>query len=137
MADSPTTRTLKQLRKFGAIADVAEHWNPHAMRRKDLFGFVDIVAVHETSIIAVQCTAYSGISARVNKIVEECAEPATAWLNAGGRIEVWGWRKLIRPINGKSWIPVVKEAKLAGGGDVIDFMGVMDVAARYRGHVNA
>ncbi len=60
--------------------------------RKDLFGFVDIVALGE-QIIAIQSTSYPNMSARRRKIEGECTQAAEAWIRAGGRIEVWGFRK--------------------------------------------
>lgn len=59
-------------------------------KRQDLFDFIDIIAIGD-QILALQCTSSSGLSARINKIVIECNEAATKWLNAGGQLEVWGW----------------------------------------------
>ena len=42
---SPTQRSLAALRERGMLAEVVERWNPYTKTRKDLFGFVDIVAV--------------------------------------------------------------------------------------------
>lgn len=42
-------------------------------------------------ILAVQATTGDHIAARVGKVR---AEPrASVWTQAGGRLEVWGWRK--------------------------------------------
>ncbi len=108
MAGSPTTRTLAALRAQGMLCEVAERWNPHTRTRHDLFNFIDIVAVDTTArqIVAVQATA-AAVQARRRKIVEECTDAARAWLHAGGRIEVWGWRKLKLKRGGKAtrWTP--------------------------------
>jgi hypothetical protein len=95
-ATSPTQNTLKTLRKSGYIADIAEYWNSFSRKRKDLFGFIDIVAVVDSEfpepILAIQATSYGNISARVKKI--KGIPAAKRWLQSGGKIEVWGWHKV-------------------------------------------
>jgi hypothetical protein len=103
---SPTQRTLAALRAEGYVAAVVEHWNAHAFVRQDLFGFADVVALRPGEILAVQaCSGGGGDHAeRRAKIVGPPPAPepgkrrppvvhARAWLEAGGRIEVWSWRK--------------------------------------------
>jgi len=89
---SPTQRSLKYLRDRSYIADVSEHWNPFAKRRKDLFGFIDIVGIGYGHLLAVQTTTGSNVSERVKKISKLPA--AKAWLRSGNEIEIHGWRKL-------------------------------------------
>lgn len=87
---SPTQRTLAYYRNQDVTVAVTERWNPHARLRQDLFGFCDLIAL-DAGIVAVQVTS-TGVSSRVEKIK---AEPrAVEWIEAGGRIEVHGWRKL-------------------------------------------
>ena len=100
MAMSPTQRTLAALRKEGYIAAVAERWNHHVKIRQDLFGFIDVVALGD-NILAVQCTS-TGVSTRITKIKSECRDAASAWLKAGGTIQVWGWRKVKVKPGGKA-----------------------------------
>jgi hypothetical protein len=90
---TPTQRTLARLRKDGALAGIVERWNQHARVRQDLFGFIDIVAIRDGAIVAVQCTSTPNMASRCTKIADECTEPAREWLRAGGAIEVWGWAK--------------------------------------------
>lgn len=108
MAASPTSRTLDALRAQGMRAEVVERWNPHSRTRHDLFSFIDIVAIDQQqgAIVGIQATA-AAVQARRRKIIEECSEAAHAWLNAGGRIEVWGWRRLKVKRGGKAtrWTP--------------------------------
>jgi hypothetical protein len=67
---SPTQRTLKYLREQGCqLVAVTERWNPHARIRQDLFGIIDVLALKDDQVIAVQATA-GGVSARINKIAE-------------------------------------------------------------------
>jgi hypothetical protein len=109
---SPTQRTLKELRKRGMVCDVAEYWNQFSRRRRDLFHFVDIVALGE-SITGIQCTSGSNGAARKTKIATECGDAARAWLSSGGRIEVWSWRKVGQRGKRKLWEPRIEEITLA------------------------
>lgn len=101
---TPTERSLRLLRDRGWTAGVVERRLPRGFTTVDLFGFADIVAciphatfptpgiVEHGGIKAIQTTSGSHTADRVKKIL---AEPrAKAWLESGGRIEVWGWRKL-------------------------------------------
>ncbi len=91
MSTSPTQLTLKLLRKQGYRAAVVEKWNPHAHIRQDLFGIIDVLAVGNRETVAVQCTSYSNVSSRVNKIAESDAIGDIR--EAGWRVLVHGWRK--------------------------------------------
>ena len=89
---TPMARSLKKLRDEGWTPDVVESYNYFTKKRKDFFGIADIVAYDsEGELLAIQCTSYSNISARVRKI--EDSEHLGGLRDAGMRIEVWGWRK--------------------------------------------
>ncbi len=90
---SPTSRTLKVLREAGwPLVQTVEHWVPKINIRRDLFGIIDVLAVHpEWGVLAVQCTDGSNASKRVDKIV---ASDALQILRlVGWRVVVHGWRK--------------------------------------------
>ena len=89
---TPTQLTLRYLREHGWLAEVVERWVPGANIRKDLFGFVDIVALRDGETLAVQATSYSNISARVNKIAD--ADAVSEVRKANWQIWVVGWRKV-------------------------------------------
>ena len=99
---SPTQRSLQKLRADGYLAEVVERWNPHARVRHDLFGFVDVIAVRDSEVLAVQATSRSNVAARVTKIAEH--ENLAAVRKAGIRIEVHGWAKMA---NGRHEVRVV------------------------------
>lgn len=110
---SPTQRTLMECKRNGWSACVSEKWvairnHPAGGVRRDLFGFIDVVALTGTEIIGIQATS-TGWSARVKKIVNECGTDAAEWLKSGGRIQVWGWRKLKKKQGNRSWFPKVVE----------------------------
>lgn len=92
MAASPTARTLEALRKEGWLAWVVEKWIPQVRKRSDLFGFIDILAIKDGEVLAVQATSRSNVSSRVRKIADH--ENVGAVRLAGWRIEVWGWGKM-------------------------------------------
>ncbi len=86
---SPTMRSLAKLRKDGYLCQVVEHWNQWARVRQDLFGFIDILAIRDGEILAVQACIRADISTRARKIADH--ENVGAVRKAGIRIEVHGW----------------------------------------------
>ena len=89
---SPTQRTLEHLRAAGyPLVQVVERWNPRAKVRQDLFGIVDVLAVNEVGIVAVQTTSASNVAARITKITDSPALPILR--KAGIRVLVHGWAK--------------------------------------------
>lgn len=93
---SPTQRSLAALRERGMLAEVVERWNPYTKTRKDLFGFVDIVAVLASTgdPFFVQTTSGANLAARRDKILGIAAEfPAVAALVRTGRVVLHGWAK--------------------------------------------
>ena len=95
MKKSPTQCTLDLLRKDCDAVEVVEHWQSFHGRkggvRKDLFGFIDIIALRGGETIGVQATSWANVSARVKKIAE--SENIAAVRKAGWKILVYGWRK--------------------------------------------
>lgn len=90
---SPTALTLRQLRTMGYPAvEVVERWIPGANIRKDLFGFIDILAIDgDGGVLAVQATSRSNLSARARKIAE--SDLVGYVRKAGIEIQCWGWHK--------------------------------------------
>lgn len=91
MSAGPTQRSLEHLRKAGYLAEVVEKWIPMVKRRKDLFGFIDILAIREGEVVGVQATSGSNVAARVDKIINH--ENVGAVRKGGIRILVHGWAK--------------------------------------------
>jgi len=115
MAISNTSRTLEYIRRQGWIADIVERFNPYAGKfgqRKDLFGCIDIVALGENSIIAVQSCgqAFSEHNKKITQD-ERVAPNALKWVQCGGRLILIGWRKVKLKRGGKAkrWSPRIKE----------------------------
>lgn len=125
MPTSPTRRTLLALRSQGMLCDIVERWlplgNPSAAGgrkgyRRDMFHFADIVAVsEERGIVAIQCCG-GNFAPHVSKVLgRDLAHNVTTWLRAGGKLEVWGWRKVLKKRGGKQriWKARVREITLA------------------------
>ena len=112
---SNTSRTLEFIRSQGWIADKVEQFNPYAGKfgqRKDMFGFADIVAMGENSIIAIQSCGQS-FAEHDRKITQDetVAPLALKWIESGGRLLLIGWRKVKLKRGGKAmrWSPRIKE----------------------------
>lgn len=92
MADSPTVRSMRYLRERGYIVDKVEYWNPFSKTRKDLFGFIDLIAIKPGEILGVQTTTGAHFANR--KAKAEARPEYDTWLDAGCKFVVHGWRKL-------------------------------------------
>lgn len=91
MSISPTQRSLQHLRSRGYLVAVTEHWNPFAKVRQDLYGFVDVLALHDGKTLAIQTTSASNFSSRKKKILEH--ENLPMLIAAGWQVVIHGWRK--------------------------------------------
>jgi|SRR5712664_2965408 len=103
---SPTQRSLKHLREQGWTACVVEKWIPQIKRRKDVFGFGDLLAIRvwdmtlngehtdltvKREIALVQTTSLNNMAARRDKIM--AIPEAAYWKRSGGMILLHGWAK--------------------------------------------
>lgn len=109
---SPTQRTLAELRRRGWPCTVTEHWNPFAKIRQDAWGFCDVWVMDDLpGSLIVQCTSASHVADRVTKITTGRRAPlAVRWLQAGNRIQVWGWG--LRGPRGKRKLWTLREQKV-------------------------
>lgn len=91
------------------MVGIVERFLSHAGKfgvRKDLFGLFDLIAVNtsgeERGIYGIQVftTAWKE---HYDKFFIENREEAIKWLQAGGIIELWGWRKLKN-----RWVPRIE-----------------------------
>lgn len=122
---SPTQRTLRELRGQGKICGIVEKFNRFAGAhgiRQDLFGFIDIIALdrHE-GIIGIQSTG-SGFAEHKRKLLEQRNDECVEWLRCGGKVQLWGWRKVKLKRGGKAerWMPRVLDITIDMMGKVSD-----------------
>lgn len=119
-----TSMTLAELRERGCLVEKVEKFNayagPHG-QREDAFGFIDLIVIDPgRGIVGVQCTGPNGHAEHRQKILAN--EFAPAWLRAGGKIELWSWRKLLVQRGGKArrWTPRIEGITLkAFGGESV------------------
>jgi hypothetical protein len=89
---TPTTRAPDRLHRRGDRAAVVESWLPRVNRRRDLWGFGDVLAgaAHrEPRFLIGQATTAGHVAGRLAKATGR--PDLRAWLAAGGAFEVWGW----------------------------------------------
>jgi hypothetical protein len=94
MASNTTQRSLAWLRENGYTPTVVEHYNPFARRKFDLYGFIDIVALHpkRPGLLGVQTTTNAHLPDRIRKA--EALDAYRLWVSCGNRVQFHGWRKL-------------------------------------------
>lgn len=114
-----TQMTLRYLRENGIECDKAEQFNPYAGKfgqKKDLFGFIDLVALPPGGgIIGVQSTSGGCHAEHKKKIVDsECTENVIRWLKAGGEVWLLSWSKKLLKRGGKAkrWFPRLEKITL-------------------------
>ena len=91
-------RSLAQVKEYGWLYQITEHWNPYVRRREDLWGFCDIQCLDGKRTIAIQATG-ADIASHRTKILEN--EFVIPWLTGvGNELQIWSWRKL-KKVRGK------------------------------------
>lgn len=85
--------TREYMKKNGYVIDKAESYNAYSRRKKDLFGFIDYVAIHpeKKELLAIQTTSKSNLSTRVKKA--EGLDAYWHWLATGNKVVFHGWYK--------------------------------------------
>jgi len=83
-------RTLAWLREHGYQAQKTEQWNHYARKRQDLFGFIDVLAVSDHELLAIQVSHEDRHADHVKKVM---ALPVARDLAFHMNVEVWSWGK--------------------------------------------
>jgi hypothetical protein len=95
--DKLNKHTKKFLKDLGHVEQTVEMWIPQAKRFRDLFGFIDTVAMHPDiqGLIGVQTTSVPNMEGRRRKIVDDprVKDKALMWLKTGNHIWILGWHK--------------------------------------------
>jgi hypothetical protein len=113
MPASPTSRTLQKCKALGWLAYVTEKRIPKINILKDAFGFGDVLAMDGLpGSLLIQATSTPNMASRETKIREHCWDAATRWLDAGNRIQVWGWAKRGAAGKRKLWTLRIVEVTL-------------------------
>lgn len=88
-----SSKTKKLLRDEGYTYRDGHSYNAYIQKSKDLFGFIDIVALKEgvTGVVGVQVTSYGKLK---EHLVKAKKLPAFwLWLDCGNQVIFHGWRK--------------------------------------------
>jgi hypothetical protein len=85
--------TREYLQAGGYIVDKAESYNAFSKRKKDLFKFIDFVAIHphKKELLAIQTTSKSNLTTRIKKA--EGLDAYWHWLRTGNPVTFHGWYK--------------------------------------------
>jgi hypothetical protein len=81
------SRSKQLLESEGWLVDIVER-RITSMITKDLFGFIDLLAIKDGVTLGVQVPSGSNVAARIKKILASDAFPRVA---ATFRLEVHGW----------------------------------------------
>lgn len=105
---SHVERTLSKLKDFNFLIQKVEYFNAHGGVRVDLFGIIDLLAVHPSyGTLGIQVCG-TDWSPHIKKITEDRREALLLWLASGNRFILVGWRKLKT-----GWAPRVREFTVA------------------------
>ena len=112
MKTSPTQRTLAFLRAAGHTVAITEKWNQFSKTRQDLFGFLDLVALHpgDKGVLGVQTTSGTNHAARLTKLLAIPA--AKLWVETGNRLWVMSWSKCGARGKRKLWTPRIEKVEI-------------------------
>jgi len=92
-AISPTRLTIRELKTREWPYWIVEYWDYYAKKRKDLWGFADLLVLDNLpGSLAIQTCRGSSLSARKAKILENTY--AEKWFLGGNRVSIWAWRKI-------------------------------------------
>lgn len=94
-AKSPNAKAIAELKRLGFEAFIVEQRIPHCFVTRDVFGFMDILAVNGVNTIGIQATAGGGSKGESNRNarrVKILAEPrALLWIKSGNLLELWNF----------------------------------------------
>ena len=92
---TPTAKSLKLLRELGYWAeDVTAYYHPKSApfpRKKDVLGFMDIIAMKDKELLAVNATDSTNVAHHIRKF--QGNGHLTAWLATGSHFCIHGWPK--------------------------------------------
>jgi hypothetical protein len=121
---SPTQRTLKALKEEGYRCGIVERFVGPLNIRVDLFHIIDIIAIRPGEVLSMDSgevrpgeivgvqSCGSAYSEHYRKLTEEHADASRDWIAAGGRLELWGWRKVKVKRGGKAMVWAPRRAEI-------------------------
>lgn len=114
-------RTVKWLREKGCIAENVEKYSSYTKRRRDLFNFIDVIAVDpEYGVIGIQVCRSTDFQQHVRKLKNVVNDNLLTWLKHAD-VQLWGWRKVKVKRSGKAmvWRPRVADVVATEGDEIL------------------
>ena len=113
---SPMQRNLAEIKKTDKLYQIVEYYHAHARKSFDLFNIIDLLVLGSDTLGIQVCG--KDFASHKTKIMVEHRDKTTAWLKAGNRLEVWGWRRLKKKRGGKAmfWSPRIAVVTLQARG---------------------
>lgn len=108
-------RTTEALRGQDLKYWKVEYRNTWAGITVDLFNIIDLLVL-DGGFLGIQVCGTDWMQ-HVQKLTVDHQENTVDWLKSGGRIELWGWRKVKKKRGGKImiWRPRIADILLVGG----------------------
>jgi hypothetical protein len=113
-------KAMAWLRVKGYTVAKVERWNAFAHIRQDLFGFIDIVAIHpdRTGVLGIQ-TTHKNFLEDHKKLLKgkKVIGKVRTWLAGSNRIWLIGWEKAWKGDGShrKIWAPILQEVSTVSG----------------------
>lgn len=84
---------------------VVEKFNHFIKVRQDLYGFIDILAVHpdKKEVLGIQTCTDTGGQLSKHKMKCEKLDNLDIWLKSGCKFEIWAWAKKGKSKKRKLW----------------------------------
>lgn len=107
-------RTTEILRDQDLKYWKVEYNNTWAGKKVDLFHIIDLLVL-DGGFLGIQVCGTDWMP-HVRKLTDEYQENTCDWLKSGGRIELWGWRKVKKKRGGRLmiWKPRIADIVLVG-----------------------
>ena len=83
------SRSRDWLKADGWHVETVERWCSFTKRRRDLFGFIDLLAIRPDEVLGVQVTSKSHRSDHVRKIAEHENTPKVREAGIGIHLHLW------------------------------------------------
>ena len=87
-------RTLKVIKEMELMYWKVEYWQPWARRRIDLFNIIDLLVL-DSGILGIQVTG-ADVASHRTKLADTEKHYTIEWIKAGGLLQIWSWRKLVK-----------------------------------------
>jgi hypothetical protein len=98
------TKINKLLKDQGYIVSKVEQYNKFSQHKKDLFGFIDILAIKPGEILGIQATGWTFHGSHANNYLNnpKISKNIEIWLSTGAKFEIWAYNNETKKFKIKS-----------------------------------